>query len=62
MENNFKCFFLVYCYSNILMCVVCSQYQYTFLIFHILTFSCCFFFIFYFLEKKIQIKEEKRND
>ena len=45
MQNNFECIFKL---IVALMCVVCSHYQYSFLMFYIiLLFS--FFYLFYFI-------------
>ena len=50
MQSNFECIFKLIVALEFLMCVVCSLYQYSLLMFYItLIFSfyvfCCFFFV-----------------
>ena len=60
MQNNFESIFKFIVALTFLMCVVCSHYQYSFLMFYfILPFSfyvflLYFFCLFYFLERKTE--------
>ena len=46
MQNNFECIFKLIVALTFLMCVICTHYQYSFLIFYIiLLFSFCFIFL-----------------
>ena len=58
MQNNFECIFELIVALSFLMCVVCSLYQYSFLMFYIiLLFSFYVFFVvvvFIFLERKTE--------
>ena len=47
MQNNFEYIFKLIVALTFLMCVVCSHYQYSFLMFYIF-FSFFFFFFFLF--------------
>ena len=49
MQNNFECNFELVALT-FLLCVVCSHYQYSFLMFYIILLF--FIFFFYFLERK----------
>ena len=44
MQNNFECISKLIVALTFLMCVVCSHYQYSFLMFYIIL--LCFFFLF----------------
>ena len=57
MQNNFECIFKLVVALTFLMCVVCSHYQYSFLMFYII-FYFHFFVCFIFLNERQQ-KERK---
>ena len=55
MQNNFECIFKLIVALTFLVCVVCSHYQYSFLMFYIILlfwfyvvvfFCCCLFVLF----------------
>ena len=47
MQNSFECIFRLIVALTLLMCVVCSQYQYSFLMFYtVLLFSFFYFVLF----------------
>ena len=52
MQNNFECIFKLVVALTFLMSVVCSHYQYSFLMFYIIFLFSFFFCLFYFLERK----------
>ena len=53
MQNNFECIFKLVVALTFLMCVVCSHYQYSFLMFYIIfLFSFFFFVCFIFLNER----------
>ena len=57
MQNNFECIFKLIVAFPFLMCVVCSHYQYSFLMFYIIllfSFYVVLFFLFYFLERRTE--------
>ena len=76
MQNNFEWIFKLIVALTFLMCVVCSHYQYSFLmffciillfsfyvLFFFLFFFCFFlFFLFYFLERKTEKGSEKERN
>ena len=49
MQNNFECIFKLVVALAFLMCVVCSHYQYSFLMFYII-FLFSFFFVLFSLK------------
>ena len=55
MQNNFECIFKLIVALTFLMCVVCSHYQYSFLMFYIIL-----LFSFFFLNE-IQQKGRKKK-
>ena len=57
MQNNFECIFKLIVALTFLMCVVCSHYQYSFLMFYIIL----LFSFFYFLERKTTKRKEKER-
>ena len=59
MQNNFECIFKLVVALTFLMCVVCSHYQYSFLMFYIiLLFS---FFVCFISLNERQQKERKKK-
>ena len=60
MQNNFECIFKLVVALTFLMCVVCSHYQYSFLMFYII-FLFSFFCLFYFLERKTAKRKKKKK-
>ena len=51
MQNNFECYFKLTVALTFLICVVCSHYQYSFLMFYIiLLFSFLFFNQIFYME------------
>ena len=60
MQNNFECIFKLVVALIFLMCVVCSHYQYSFLMFYII-FLFSFFCLFYFLERKTTKRKKKKE-
>ena len=58
MQNNFEFIFELIVALTFLMCVVCSHYQYSFLMFYITIFI---FFLFYFLERKTAKRKKKER-
>ena len=59
MQNNFECIFELIVASTFLMCVVCSHYQYSFLMFYfILLFS---FYVFFFFIIIIFLNERQKK-
>ena len=60
MQNNFECIFKLVVALTFLMSVVCSHYQYSFLMFYII-FLFSFFFCFIFLNERQQ-KEKKKKE
>ena len=62
MQNNFEYIFKLIVASTFLTCVVCSHYQYSFLMFYItllFIFYVFFFFIFLNERQKKGIKEKE---
>ena len=57
MQNNFECIFKLIVALTFLMCVVCSHYQYSFLMYYIIL----LFSFFYFLERKTAIRKKKER-
>ena len=55
MQNNFECIFKLIVALTFLMFVVCSHYQYSFLMFYIIL------FFFYFLERKTAERKKKER-
>ena len=60
MQNNFECIFKLVVALTFLMCVVCSHYQYSFLMFYIIFLFSFFLVCFIFLNERQQ-KERKKN-
>ena len=61
MQNNFECIFKLIVALTFLMCVVCSRYHYSFLMFYIiLLFS--FFVCFIFLNERHQKGRKKKEN
>ena len=60
MQNNFECSFKLVVALTFLMCVVCSHYQYSFLMFYIIFLFSFFFVCFIFLNERQQ-KERKKS-
>ena len=60
MQNNFECIFKLVVALTFLMSVVCSHYQYSFLMFYII-FLFSFFCLFYFLERKTAKKKKRKK-
>ena len=46
MQNNFECIFKLIVALTFLMCVVCSHYEYSFLMFYIILLFSFFFVLF----------------
>ena len=61
MQNNFECIFKLVVALTFLMCVVCSHYQYSFLMFYIIFLFSFFFVCLIFLNERQQ-KERKKNE
>ena len=69
MQNNFECIFKLIVALTFLVCVVCSHYQYSFLMFYIILlfwfYVVVFFFVvvclFYFLERKTEKGRTKKE-
>ena len=61
MQNNFECIFKLVVALTFLMCVVCSHYQYSFLMFYIIFLFSFFFCLFYFLERKTAKRKKKKK-
>ena len=62
MQNNFECIFKLIVALTFVMCVVCSRYQYSFLMFYIiLLFSFYVFFIFLNERQKKEVKIKKQR-
>ena len=61
MQNNFECVFKLTVALTFLMCVVCSNYQYSFLMFYIILLLFSFFCLFYFLERKTAKRKKKER-
>ena len=64
MQNTFECIFKLIVALTFLMCVVCSHYQYSFLMFTLYYYFHFIFFVFfyyyyYFLERKTEKREVK---
>ena len=51
MQNNFECIFKLVVALTFLMCVVCSHYQYSFLMFYIIFLYSFFFCLLIFLNE-----------
>ena len=60
MQNNFECIFKLIVALIFLMCVVCSHYHCSFLMFSLYYYFDLIFF--YFLELKTEKKEEKKKE
>ena len=60
MQNNFECIFKLVVALTFLMCVVCSHYQYSFLMFYIIFFIFIFFVCFIFLNERQQIERKNK--
>ena len=60
MQNNFECIFKLVVALTFLMSVVCSHYQYSFLMFYII-YLFSFFCLFYFLERKTAKRKKKKK-
>ena len=58
MQNNFECIFKLIVALTFLMCVVCSHYQYSFLMFYIIL---LFSFFFIFLNERQQKGRKKKE-
>ena len=55
MQNNFECIFKLFVALTFLMCVVCSHYQYSCLMFYIIFLYFHFIlFFFFFFERKTE--------
>ena len=61
MQNNFECIFKLVVALTFLMSVVCSHYQYSFLMFYIIFLFSFFFCLFYFLERKTAKRKKKER-
>ena len=61
MQNNFECIFKLVVALTFLMSVVCSHYQYSFLMFYIIFLFSFFFVCFIFLNERQQKEEEKKK-
>ena len=63
MQNNFECIFKLIVALPFLMCVVCSHYQYSILMFNIillfLFLLLLLLLLFYFLERKTAKRKKK---
>ena len=63
MQNNFECIFKLVVALTFLMCVVCSHYQYSFLVFYIIfLFLFSFFFVCFIFLNERQQKERKKKE
>ena len=65
MQNNFEYIFKLIVALAFLMCVVCSQYQYSFFnVLHYIIIFIFFFssFLFYFLERKTAKRKKKERN
>ena len=61
MQNNFECIFKLVVALTFLMSVVCSHYQYSFLMFYIIFLFSFFFVCFIFLNERQQKKKKERK-
>ena len=61
MQNNFECIFKLVVALTFLMCVVCSHYQYSFLMFYIIFLFSFFFVCFIFLNERQQKERKKKR-
>ena len=64
MQNNFECIFKLIVALTFLKRVVCSHYQYSFLMFYIILLFYLFIFfvcLFYFLERKTAKRKKKER-
>ena len=61
MQNNFECIFKLVVALTFLMSVVCSHYQYSFLMFYIIFLFSFFFVCFIFLNERQQKKKKKKE-
>ena len=61
MQNTFECIFKLVVALTFLMCVVCSHYQYSFLMFYIIFLFSFFVCLFYFLERKTAKRKKKKK-
>ena len=61
MQNNFECIFKLVAALTFLMSVVCSHYQYSFLMFYIIFLFSFFFVCFIFLNERQQKKKKKKK-
>ena len=61
MQNNFECIFKLVVALTFLMCVVCSHYQYSFLMFYIIFLFSFFFVCFIFLNERQQKERKKKK-
>ena len=62
MQNNFECIFKLVVALTFLMSVVCSHYQYSFLMFYIIFLFSFFFVCFIFLNERQQKKKKKKKE
>ena len=61
MHNNFECIFKLVVALTFLMCVVCSHYQYSFLMFYIIFLFSFFCLFVLFLERKTAKRKKKKK-
>ena len=61
MQNNFECIFKLVVALTFLMSVVCSHYQYSFLMFYIIFLFSFFVCLFFFLNERQQKKKKKKK-
>ena len=61
MQNNFECIFKLVVALTFLMCIVCSHYQYSFIMFYIIFLFSFFFVCFIFLNERQQKKKKRKE-